>query len=95
MQDPEHHLVTALSAESWPGALQTTQKHIRGWKIGLEAEMGFLVSEFYGLPVNAKSLVGSVMANLCGSHYPLQMRTGKYLDRRGEETEGWRVNLLR
>ena len=35
--------------------------------------MGFPVSKGYGLPVNAKSLVGSVMANLCGSHYPLHM----------------------
>ena len=73
MLESEHHLVTALSVESWPGALQTTQKHIRGWKIGLEAEMGFPVSEVYGLPVNAKSLVESVMANVCGSHYPLHM----------------------
>ena len=73
MMESEHHLVTALSVESWPGALQTTQKHVRGWKIGLKAEMGFHVSEAYGLPVNAKSLVGSVMANLCGSHYPLHM----------------------
>ena len=73
MLESEHHLVTALSVESWPGALQTTQKHIRGWKIGLEAEMGIPVSEAYGLPVNAKSLVESVMANVCGSHYPLHM----------------------
>ena len=73
MLESEHHLVTALSVESWPGALPTTQKHIRGWKIGLEAEMGFPVSEAYGLPVNAKSLVGSVMANVCGSHYPLHL----------------------
>ena len=35
--------------------------------------MGFPMSEAYGLPLNAKSLVGSVMANLCGSHYPLHM----------------------
>ena len=35
--------------------------------------MGFPVSEVYGLSVNAKSLVGSVMANVCGSHYPLHM----------------------
>ena len=73
MLESEHYLVTALNVESWPGALQTTQKHIRGWKIGLEAEMGFAVSEAYGLPVNAKSLVGSVLANVCGSHYPLHM----------------------
>ena len=44
MPESEHHLTTALSVESWPGALQTTQKHFRGWRNGLEA---------YGLPVNA------------------------------------------
>ena len=65
--------MTALSVESWRGALQITQKHIRGWKVGLEAEMGFSVIEAYILLVNAKPLVGSVMANLCGSHYPLHM----------------------
>ena len=73
MLESEHHLVTLLNVESWPGALQTTQKQIKGWKIGLEAEMGFPVSEAYGLPVNSKSLLGSVMANVCGSHYPLHM----------------------
>ena len=73
MLESEHQLVTALSVESWPGVLQMAQKHIRGWKIGLEAEMGFPLSEAYSLPMNAKSLVGSVMANLCGSHYPLHM----------------------
>ena len=71
--ESEHHLVTALSVEAWPGVLQVTQKHIRIWKVGLEAEMGFPMSEAYGLPLNPKSLVGSVMANLCGSHYPLHM----------------------
>ena len=44
MLESEHHLVTALSVESWPGRLQMIQKHIRGWKIGLEAELGFPVS---------------------------------------------------
>ena len=73
MLESERPLVTALSVESWPGALQVTQKHIRGWKVGFEAELGFPVSETYGLPVNVKSLVGSVLANLCGSHYPLHM----------------------
>ena len=71
--ESEHHLVTALSVESWPAVLQVTQKHIRSWKVGLEAEMGFPMCEAYGLPLNAKSQVGSVMANLCGSHYPLHM----------------------
>ena len=59
--------------QSWPGVLQVNQKHIKSWKIGLEAEMGFPMSEAYGLPLNAKSVVGSVLANLCGSHYPLHM----------------------
>ena len=71
--ESEHHLVTALSVESWPGVLQMIQKHIKGWKISLEAEMGFPLIEAYSLPTNAKSLAGSVMANLCGSHYPLNM----------------------
>ena len=73
MLESEHQLVAALSVESWPEVLQMVQKHIRGLKIGLEAEMGFPVSEAYSLPMNAKSLVGSVMANICGSHYPLHM----------------------
>ena len=50
MLESEHHLVTALSVESWHGVLQVTQKHVRGWKVGLESEMGFPISEAYGLP---------------------------------------------
>ena len=73
MLESEHQLVTALSVESRHGVMQMVQKDIRGWKIGLEAKMGFPVSEDYSLPTNAKSLVGSVMANLCGSYYPLHM----------------------
>ena len=30
MLESEHHLVTALSVESWPGVFQMVQKHIRG-----------------------------------------------------------------
>ena len=71
--ESEHHLVTALSVESWPGVLQVTQKHIRSWNVDLKAEMGFPMSEAYGLPLNANYLARSVMANLCGRHYPLHM----------------------
>ena len=35
--------------------------------------MGFPVGEAYSLPMNAKSLMGSIMTNLCGSHYPPRM----------------------
>ena len=45
MLESQQHLVMALSVESWPGVLQMIQKHIKGRKIGLEAEMGFPVSE--------------------------------------------------
>ena len=31
------------------------------------------MSEAFYLPTNARSLVGSIKANLCGSHYPLHM----------------------
>ena len=70
MLESEHHL---LSVESWSEVLQMIQKHIRGCMNGLEAEMGFPVSETYDLPTNAKSLVGSVMANLGGSYYQLHV----------------------
>ena len=73
MLESEHHLVTALSVESGPGVLQMVQKHIKGWKIGLEEEMGFPVSEAYRLPMNAMSLLASVMASVCGSYSPLHM----------------------
>ena len=39
--ESEHHLVTALSVASWAGVLQVTQKHIKSWKVGFDAEMGF------------------------------------------------------
>ena len=55
MLESEHHLVTALSVESWPGVLQMFQKHIKGWKVGLKAEMEFPVSEAYSLPMNGKT----------------------------------------
>ena len=44
--------------------------------------MGFPVSEAYILPVNAMSLVVSIMANLCGSHYPLHMAIVEVSSRR-------------
>ena len=39
--ESEHHLVTALSVDSWPGALQTTQKHIRGCGLVLRGKWDF------------------------------------------------------
>ena len=31
------------------------------------------MSRAYSLPMNEKSLMGSAMANFCGSHYPLHV----------------------
>ena len=73
MLESQHHLVTALSVESWPRVLQMIQKLIKGLTVDMEAEMRFPVSEAYSLPMNAKSLMGSVMANLRGSHHQLHM----------------------
>ena len=56
MPETEHQLVTALSVESWPGVLQLVQKHIRGWKICLEAKMGFPVREISSDIGNSQSV---------------------------------------
>ena len=38
--ESEHRLVTVVSVESWPGVWQMIQKHIKGWKVCLKAELG-------------------------------------------------------
>ena len=68
MLESQQHLVTALRVETRPGMLQMFQKHIKGWKVVLEVEMEFPVSEAYSLSMKANSSVGLVMANSCGSH---------------------------
>ena len=54
MLESEHLSVRALSAESWRGVVKVIQKSIKGWNMGLEAELGFALSEAYKLPMNAK-----------------------------------------
>ena len=41
MLESDHHLVTALSVEFWPGVLQMVQKHIKGCKSALRQRLGF------------------------------------------------------
>ena len=76
--ESEHHFVTALSVESWTGVLQVTQKHVKRWGVGLEAEMGFPMSEAYGLPLNAKSLVGPVMPTYVAATIHCRWRWWRY-----------------
>ena len=59
-----HELVTSLSVEVIPGALQTKQK-IGGWREALENEMNWKDSEAYHRPTGSKCLVGSSSAPYC------------------------------
>ena len=67
-----HELVTSLSVEVFPGALQTEQK-IGGWREALENEMNLKDSEAYDRPTGSKCLVGSSSAPYCNSRYPTHM----------------------
>ena len=67
-----HGLVTSLSVEVFPGALQTEQK-IGGWREALENEMSLKDSEAYHRPTGSKYLVGSSSAPYCNSRYPTHM----------------------
>ena len=67
-----HELVTSLSMEVFPGALQTEQK-IGGWREALENEMNLKDSEAYHKPTGSKYLVGSSSAPYCSSRYPKHM----------------------
>ena len=68
----DHELVTSLSVEVFPGALQTEQK-IGGWREALENEMNLKDSEAYHRPTGSKYLVGSSSAPYCNSRYPTHM----------------------
>ena len=67
-----HELVTSLSVEVFPGALQTEQK-IGGWRENLENEMNLKDSEAYHRPTGSKYMVGSSSAPYCNSKYPTHM----------------------
>ena len=67
-----HELVTSLSVEVFPGALQTEQK-IGGWREALENEMDLTDSEAYHRPTGSKYLVGSSSAPYCNSRCPTHM----------------------
>ena len=70
-----HELVTCLSVEVFPGALQTEQK-IGGWREALENEMNLKDSEAYHRPAGSKYLVGSNSAPYCNSRYPTYVGDG-------------------
>ena len=67
-----HGLVTSLSVEVFPGALETEQK-IGGWREALENEMNLKDSEAYHRSTGLKYLVGSSSAPYCNSRYSTHM----------------------
>ena len=69
--EQRHEMVTAISVEVFPGDLQTEQKHIGKWGETIEAEMNIRHSETYCRPSVAQYLVGSTMAPMCKSRYPV------------------------
>ena len=70
--EQKHEMVTAISVEVLPGILQTEQKHIGRWREAIEAEMNIRHSETYRRPSGARYLVGSTLAPMCKSRYPVQ-----------------------
>ena len=51
--------------------LQTERKHIGKWREAIEAEMKIRLSETYRRPSEARYLVGSTLAPMCKSRYPV------------------------
>ena len=69
--EQKHEMVTAISVEVFPGVLQTEQKYIGKWREAIETEMNIRHSETYCRPSGARYLVGSTLAPICKSRYPV------------------------
>ena len=67
----KHEMVPVISVEVFPGVLQTEQKYIGKWREAKEAEMNIRQSETYCRPSGARYLVGSTLAPMCKSRYPV------------------------
>ena len=69
--EQRHEMVTAISVEVFPGVLQTKQKYIGRWREAIEGEMNVRHSETYCRPSVPRYLVGSTLAPVCKSIYPV------------------------
>ena len=69
--EQKHEMITAISVEVFPGVLQTEQKHIGKWREAIEAEMNIRHSEAFCRPSGARYLVGSTLAPMSKSRYPV------------------------
>ena len=70
-QEQKHEMVTVISVEVLPGVLQTEQKYIGKWREAIKAEMNIRHNETYCRPSGARYLVGSTLALMCKSRYPV------------------------
>ena len=69
--EQKHEMVTAISVELFPGVLQTEQKHIGKWREAIEAEINIRHSETYRRLSGALNLVGSTLAPMFKTRYPV------------------------
>ena len=69
--EQKQEMVTAISVEVFPGVLQTEQKYIGKWREAIEADMNIRQSETYRRHSGARYLVGSTLAPMCKSRYPV------------------------
>ena len=69
--EQKHEMVTSISVDVFPGVLQTEQNHIGKWREAIETEMNIRYSETYCRPSGARYLVGSTLAPMCKSKYPV------------------------
>ena len=74
--EQKHEMVKAISVEVFPGVLQTEQKYIGKWREAIETEMNIRHSETYCRPSGARYLVGSTLAPMCKSRYPVHFVAG-------------------
>ena len=69
--EQKHEMVTAISIEVFPGLLQTEKKYIGKWREAIDAEMNIRQSETHRRPWGARYQVGSKLAPMCKSRYPV------------------------
>ena len=74
--EQKQEMVTDISVEVFSGVLQTEQKFIGKLREVIEAEMNFRQSETYRRLSGARYLVGSTLALMCKSRYPVHWTIG-------------------
>ena len=70
--EQKHEMITTFSAEVIPGVLQTEQGYIGKWREAIETKMNIRHSETYRRPAGARCLMGSTLAPMCKSRYPVR-----------------------